>query len=354
MSYTNQIVLFSPSFPKNEENTIVVPPVFLLAQELKKQVGEETKITVVSLHFPFHNQPYNCFGIDVYPIGAANCSYPKRFLYWYMAVRLLNRLNKKLPVKLIHSFWLNECPTIIEFFTHWKSKKHVCTLMGQDVKASNKFLKILKIKQPQIIPINKSQSQEIKKQGFVNVLPEIPWGIEAAKPGKSFFERELDVVFVGSFISLKRPILFLEAIKILSAKIPNLKVKMVGYGVLENEIKNFIASQLPNVDIELLGKTTREEVFEFMEKAKVLMHTSNFEGGPMVFFEAWSRGCNVVSDEVGNYMELSHEKWKIAKTAEQFAENTKWFLQNGNAETKDPYTFDNIAKKYLNQYSALG
>lgn len=354
MSFTNQIVLFSPSYPKNEENTIVVPPVYLLAQELKKQVGNETKITVVTLHFPFHNKPYNCFGIDVYPIGAANCSYPKRFLYWVKAVKLLNQLNRELPIKLIHTFWLNECPTIIEFFTHWKKQKHVCTLMGQDVKASNKFLKILKIKQPQIVPINKWQSIEIKKLGFKNVLQSIPWGIETTKPGKLFFEREVDVVFVGSFISLKRPILFLEAIKMLSTKNPNLKVKMVGYGKMEAEINDYIGNNLVSCDIELLGKTTREEVFELMENTKVLMHTSNFEGGPMVFFEAWSRGCNVVSDEVGNYMELSHEKWKLAKTAEQFAETTNWFLQNGNAETKAPYTFENIAKKYLNQYSALG
>jgi len=354
MSYTNQIILFGPSFPKDETNTIVVPPIYLLAQELQRQYGDETKITVVTLHFPFHKNQYKCFGIDVHPIGASNCSYPKRLFYWYDTVKLLNKLNKELPIKLIHTFWLNECPLIIEYFTKWKGSKHMCTLMGQDVKIENKFLKFLKPLQPQIIPLTQWQDEQIKSYGFKQVKPNIPWGIENTKPGKPFENRTIDILFVGSFIALKRPFLFLESVKLLLEKYPKLIVKMVGYGKLETQIKEFIKVQLPSCNIELTGKTTREEVLDLMENTKVLIHTSNFEGGPMVFFEAWSRGCNVVSDEVGNFMELSHQKWRIAKTANEFADNAIWFFENGNAEAIAPYTFKDIATKYINQYSTLG
>lgn len=353
MSYDKQIVLLTPSFPKNEKNTIVVPPIYLLAQELKKVLPKNVKLTIVALHFPFVNLKYTCFGLDVIALGAKNCSYPKRFWYWFKLISLLKRLNKQIPIQLIHTFWLSECAFVVTYFLRLKKLKHLCTLMGQDVKTENRFLPFFRIKSPLLVPINSMQVSKLADTKHKRIFPVIQWGIEQKELNFLQEEQDIDVTFAGSFIDLKQPILFLEIIQQLVKSYPKLKVMMIGYGKLEEKIKLFISENSLGDNIVLTGKVTREEVLNYLKQSKVLLHTSNFEGGPMVFYEAWSVGCNVVSFKIGIHLDVNTAKWIKGDTKSDLLKGVIHFLENPNHQTFTPRSFADVAKDYWHCYQML-
>jgi glycosyltransferase involved in cell wall biosynthesis len=51
-------------------------------------------------------------------------------------------------------------------------------------------------------------------------------------------------------------------------------------------------------NFEFLGELPNEQVLEQLERARVLVSTSEFEGLPNTFIEAWLRGVPVVSGRV--------------------------------------------------------
>lgn len=109
----------------------------------------------------------------------------------------------------------------------------------------------------------------------------------------AFAERRIDVLWVGNFRALKRAELLLT----LAERLPHLSFHMVG-GALPMEGKYFEAMKkqaqaLPNVQFH--GPVLYEKVGELFERARVFVNTSETEGFPNTFLQAWGRGTPVVS-----------------------------------------------------------
>jgi glycosyltransferase involved in cell wall biosynthesis len=108
-----------------------------------------------------------------------------------------------------------------------------------------------------------------------------------------FPERDLDVLWVANLRALKRPRLLLEAAR----RLPQLRFHMVGgpyFG--ERELFEAVraeAQTLPNVTFH--GPVPYREVREFFERARVLVHTSETEGFPNSYVQAWTHGVPVVA-----------------------------------------------------------
>jgi glycosyltransferase involved in cell wall biosynthesis len=108
-----------------------------------------------------------------------------------------------------------------------------------------------------------------------------------------FQERTIDVLWVGNFRALKRAELLLT----LAENLPNLRFHMVG-GVLAMEPRYFEsmkekAEALSNVQFH--GSVLYEKVGELFERARVFVNTSETEGFPNTFLQAWGRGTPVVT-----------------------------------------------------------
>lgn len=91
----------------------------------------------------------------------------------------------------------------------------------------------------------------------------------------------------------KRPRLFLE----LAKRFPNEKFVMVG-GKFEKckedyESVEVMAKQIPN--LEFKGFLQFKETEEEFSKAKLFVNTSEYEGFPNTFLQAWSRGIPIIS-----------------------------------------------------------
>lgn len=119
----------------------------------------------------------------------------------------------------------------------------------------------------------------------VNMAVELP---REAAPSK----KNIDVLWVNNFRPLKRADILLE----LARMLPDLRFAMVGgpYGdgscFREMEAR---AKSLPNV--EFTGFIPYDAVGEFFTRAKVFVNTSDIEGFPNSFLQAWVRGVPTVS-----------------------------------------------------------
>jgi len=87
-------------------------------------------------------------------------------------------------------------------------------------------------------------------------------------------------------------------------KLKNIPLKIVGDGPLYKWVEDFIIKKgLKNV--ELLGRKPRNEVFQLMQRAQVLVFPSEwYEGFPMTIAEAFACGLPVVASRLGAMAEI--------------------------------------------------
>jgi glycosyltransferase involved in cell wall biosynthesis len=104
--------------------------------------------------------------------------------------------------------------------------------------------------------------------------------------------RDIDALWVGSCWAWKRAEIFLE----LAKSLPHLRFGMIAapgdQGECERSIRE-TAATIPN--LTYFGFVTYREVSKYYARAKVLVHTSDIEGFPNVFLQAWQAGVPVVS-----------------------------------------------------------
>jgi glycosyltransferase involved in cell wall biosynthesis len=110
---------------------------------------------------------------------------------------------------------------------------------------------------------------------------------------KPFAERDIDVLWVGNMRPLKRPDLLIE----LAKRLPQLSFHMIG-GPMPNHADFFEtisrqAAQVPNLTFH--GHVPYHDVTSFFERARLYASTSNTEGFPNTFLQAWSCGTPVLS-----------------------------------------------------------
>ncbi|HEY2035859.1 MAG TPA: glycosyltransferase family 4 protein [Steroidobacteraceae bacterium] len=106
-------------------------------------------------------------------------------------------------------------------------------------------------------------------------------------------ERDIGALWVGNLRPLKRPHLFLDA----AARLPGLTFHMIGGPMpgaeeLYQEVRQRAAS-LPNVTFH--GFVPQHEVGAYFERALVFVSTSEIEGFPNTYLQAWSHGTPVVA-----------------------------------------------------------
>jgi glycosyltransferase involved in cell wall biosynthesis len=116
---------------------------------------------------------------------------------------------------------------------------------------------------------------------------------EPAERVPDFAARDIDVLWVANVRSLKRPDRLLE----IARRLPDLRFHMVGGPYAgERELFDSIRSQaarLPNVTFH--GFVPYRDARVFYERARVLVNTSEVEGFPNTYIQAWMHGAPVVT-----------------------------------------------------------
>jgi len=123
----------------------------------------------------------------------------------------------------------------------------------------------------------------------------VPSIASVISPTKSHFDRPSYVAWVGTLRQPKRPDLLVEIarkapdLRFVVCGAPSLHRSPVGFG--ERVIHNL--QQLPNINF--LGQVPPEKAQEIITNAALLLSTSDGEGFPNTFLQAWAAGTPVVS-----------------------------------------------------------
>src|SRR5690606_36206684 len=157
MKSNKHILLFTPGFPVDETDGNCLPTVQNYARELAE--SRKVDVTVLALHYPFKTNVYSWNGIKVIALGGANRKYPSRFFLWNKAMKALKKIHGQKPIDAIHSFWMHECGMLGNRFARKHKITQVITLMGQDMKPPNRFVRFINQEYATIVALSSFQPQ---------------------------------------------------------------------------------------------------------------------------------------------------------------------------------------------------
>ncbi|MGI9260384.1 MAG: glycosyltransferase family 4 protein [Woeseiaceae bacterium] len=106
-------------------------------------------------------------------------------------------------------------------------------------------------------------------------------------------QKDIDVLWVNNLRAFKRP----EIVYDIAKKMPDVRFVMIGspmkgFEALYEDIRR-AAAELPN--LEYLGPVPYAKVNSYFARAKLFLNTSDSEGFPNSYLQAWIRGVPVIS-----------------------------------------------------------
>ncbi len=316
-----KLLFITPSFPKDVTESHIIPflqHVFLAF--IKKYPNIE--LTIVSVQKPISSE-YYWHNIKVIPLNGNDVKYPVKALFLCKSFYSIHRLIRKHNYDGILNLWYNE----FSVFSHAVNTKTFTWMLGQDVKKENRSLKFFKPNPNKIIALSEFNNNVLFQNTNIKAHKVIPMAInETLFPEFNHTERNIDVFGAGWFSALKNYTLFVEVILELKKIKPNLKAEIAGIGEQEVELKNLVKANGLQENLSFLGLLSHRETLQKMNNSKVFLHTSTFEGGSTVYFEALFSGCQLVGTLP--MMDKPVENFHHCPTKAQIVQTISFLLEN--------------------------
>ncbi|MGZ3872067.1 MAG: glycosyltransferase [Mucilaginibacter sp.] len=288
------LVILTPGFPKNKADSTCMPPQQTFVMALKK-VCPGLNIVVISFQYPFRAAKYEWHGVKVIAIGGKDKGRVFRMLTWIKAWLILTRLKRECALIGLLSFWLGECAFVGTRFAKRYSLPHYSWILGQDAKKGNKYFKWIRPKSDELIALSDFVQREVKRNYNITPLHIIPVGIDTSLFGTAVQKRSIDILGVGSLIPLKQYGLFVEGIHYLKRFFPDIKAIICGKGPEMDRLRSLARLKGLTDNLSFAGELPHAMVLDLMQRAKIFLHPSKYEGFGAVLSEALYSGAQVVS-----------------------------------------------------------
>ena len=150
--------------------------------------------------------------------------------------------------------------------------------------------------------------------------------------------KEIIILWAARFIKWKNPWEAVEIGRRLKQDNIKAKIKMLGSGILFDEVKRKVEEENLKDYIELVGAVDSDKVKDYMEEANIFIFTSNQgEGWGVVLNESLNAGCAVVAnEEIGSvpFLIENGENGLIASNVDEFYNNVKLLINNKELRMK--------------------
>jgi glycosyltransferase involved in cell wall biosynthesis len=331
------LVILTPGFPANENDSTCLPPVQQFTRHLKQR-NPALQIIILAIAYPFTNKSYTWHGCTVIPLRGNRYRKILRPLLWQKIYNRLNSTRRSSNIIGLLSFWCGEWAMLATKFGEKYSIPHYCWLQGQDCRAGNKYARYFQHKQQELIALSDSLAAEFFKNYQAAPAQVIPFGTLPVKLSNT--ERHIDIIGVGSLIPLKQYPVFIQVIHQLKRLLPGIKAVLCGKGTEMPELQQMVKILKLQANIQFTGEMQHPEVFELMQQSRMLLHPSSFEGFSTVCAEALQCGCHVIS--FCRAMDEDIEQWHIVKDEAAMYQQALSILQNHGTVYKPivPYTLD--------------
>ncbi|MDT7833050.1 glycosyltransferase [Flavobacteriaceae bacterium S356] len=290
-----KLLFITPLFPSSKDEDTIVPFIFQFTEQFSQKYPS-IEIHILAINYPLEKGIYMINNSTIYAMGGGFNKGLFSFVRFFKSLRKALSLYKKHRYTGVLSFWYGTSAIIGNILKSRFKVTHKTWLQGQDVKRNNWYLKWLAPKGENLITISKNQQRllfenhRIHTNHIANVCVD-----ENDFPELNKESRTIDIIGVGNLGPIKNYSKFIDVISQVHKKIPELKVVICGDGEEKEELQKKINTLSLHNTIELLGYVSNRKVKELLNTTSVFLHTSIFEGNPMVLQEALFSGCNVVS-----------------------------------------------------------
>lgn len=345
------LVILSPGFPANEADSTCLPAQQALVRALNTEFPE-VSIVVIALQYPFSENEYSWHGNRIIPLNGRNRNKLHRWLLWYKASAVLKTLTKNGNIAGVLSFWLDECAFIGAPFCKRKNIPHFTWLLGQDARPGNRYVKWLRPEPSSLIAMSDFLARTFHENYGIRPLHVIPNGIDPGLFASTPTEKDIDIIGVGSLIPLKQFDVFIEVVKRLQSHLPDIKVLICGKGPEKEKLERSITQHNLQNNISLTGELKHSEVLSLLQRSKVMLHTSEYEGFSGACLEALYAGAHVISFFSPQDAWIRH--WHITETENEMTELASEILQSDATDYKPvlPYKMSDTAKSIMQLFHA--
>jgi glycosyltransferase involved in cell wall biosynthesis len=340
------LVILTPGFAKDETDSTCLPMQQAFILTLKK-LFPHLDITILAFQYPYHSAPYTWHGISVIPFNGRNKGGLKKILLFKKINSVLRSMHSKNKINGILSFWYTECGYVGKKFSDQNNIKHCCWLWGRDAAKENKFPRRLKPDPNELVALSDFLQDEFEKNHGVRPMHVVPPGIDAHLFSTSLPARDIDILGTGSLIPLKRYDIFINVIAEIKKQLPGIKVILVGNGSEKKNLDDLVTSLGFGSNITITTELSYPEVLKHMQRAKIFLHTSSFEGFGAVCLEALHAGAQVVSFTKPMYAEIPH--WQIAVDKDDMLQKAIKVLNDPATDHRPvtPYRLDDSVRKMM-------
>src|ERR1700743_3723255 len=133
------LVILTPGFPANEEDSTCIPPQQLFVKAMK-EVNPGLNIVVLTFRYPFFSKEYQWNGVKVISFGEPTHNRFLRLFTGFRVWRTLKKLRREHQLIGLLSFWLGNAALTGSRFAKKYGLVHYSWILGQDAKKGNKYV----------------------------------------------------------------------------------------------------------------------------------------------------------------------------------------------------------------------
>lgn len=320
-----KVLIVTTAFPRWRDDTRA-PFIFEAAQAVKR-LGINVK--VVAMHSPGTQCRENWDGIEIrrprylpdcletlqresggLPVAWKKSGFSRLAVIPFVFTHSVAVAKYAAGVDLIHANWTLSAGCV--WLLKWLHRKpYIVTVHGSDIFEAVKIPVVRWLtgfvlrRAEKVIAVSRALASEVTKlgvpQGSIAVIPN-GVDIERFYPGTG--ERDPIILFVGSHTRVKGGDVLLRAFREVAQAYPDYRLVMVGDGPCRSEWEA-LANDLRIADrVNFTGELGRDEVAEWMRRAKLFVLPSRSEGLGVVLLEALASGTPCIGSAVGGILDI--------------------------------------------------
>jgi glycosyltransferase involved in cell wall biosynthesis len=318
-------IVLIPGFPDDESDKNCLPFQQKFVKTFK-EIHPELEVAVIAFQYPYKTAAYRWFGIPVFPFGGKNRGGIYRLLLRRRLFRQLEALRNEHKIIGLLSFWCGECAIVGKKFADRHQLKHYCWICGQDALKENKYPVRMKAAGGELIALSDFLQEEFAANHRVRPAHVIPPGIDRSDFARLQTTRDIDLLAAGSLIQLKQFEIFVETVAVLKRTRPSIRAILAGEGPEKDKLRDLVRLFGLENNLEIKGEVAHPELIMLMQRTKVFLHPSRYEGFGVVCIEALQAGAAVISFVKPMKEKTAH--WFVAKNKADMADKTEGLLDN--------------------------
>lgn len=349
MKTESALLILSPGFAKDESDDSCLTSQQHLVRSFNK-LYPDIKIIILAFQYPFVKKRYEWHGNTVIAFNGRNRGGLWRRWIWMQVRKELQNLGQTYLIKGLLSFWLGEAALVASRFARIHRLPHFCWMLGQDARPANPYVQRIQPSARELVTISDFVSDEFETNYTTRPAHVIPNGVEPSQFSFDAQQRDIDIISVGSLIPLKRFDWVIDAVLQLKEAFPGIKAMIVGDGPEKKDLQKKINRLGLEKNITLTGALDHGSVLILLQRSKLLLHPSSYEGFATVCLEALYAGCCVISTL--QPMHAAIDNWYIVNDVGEIVQKVKERLPVYSPVIPDNflYTMDRSAAAFMALY----